>query len=268
MTGPGLNTALVDSDAQVYGTESSKSDSPMHKQPHRLQRDAPRMVVEFEPACEGNDPNSATSLGTLCPEALTLCASTPDPYDIGYWVYTAPANQPADARDWQATGGLACRGPGTKGKAAPAAVPVVTVEDFRRLPIPAARLEVQPADGRTLINIPTNLYAGAKSVILPTTVLGQAVRVRATPTRFRWSYGDGTGRVTSDAGAPYPDLSTAHVYRTPGKPVLRLTTTYSGEYSVGGGGWLPIDGVATVASPAGALRVFSAQNQLVGAPVG
>jgi hypothetical protein len=144
---------------------------------------------------------------------------------------------------------------------------VVTAEDFRRLPLPAGRINVQPPNGRTLINIPTNLYADAGSVVLPTTVLGQPVRVRATPMRFRWTYGDGEALTTTDPGAPYPVLRTAHTYRQPGKRTLGLTTTYSGEYSVAGGAWLPIDGLATVNSPGTGLTVLAARNQLVAGPL-
>jgi hypothetical protein len=127
---------------------------------------------------------------------------------------------------------------------------------------------VQPPNRRTLINIPTNFYTDAAPVVLPTTVLGQPVRVRATPMRFRWTYGDGDGLTTADPGAPYPDLRTAHTYRQPGKHQLSLTTTYSGEYSVAGGAWLPIDGLATVESPGAALTVLAARNELVADPVG
>jgi hypothetical protein len=225
------------------------------------------MVLAYVPACEGNWPFSPNSLGTVCQTAEMLCASTPDPADLGYWVFTAAADAPRGVRDsWQPTGEFACRGPRDADNPA-VAIPVVTAEDFRRLPIPAAAVKVQPSNRRTLINIPTNLYAGADSVVLPTTVLGQAVRVRATPLRFHWTYGDGTSRTTDDPGAPYPELRTAHVYRQPGTRTLHLTTTYSGEYSVGGGAWQPIDGLATVDSPAAELTVLAANNHLVAEPL-
>lgn len=179
------------------------------------------------------------------------------------WVFTAPAGPgtPA-AQDWTATGEYACRGPGQAGD--PVVLePVVTAEDFRRLPLPAAGVNVQPPNLRTLVNIPTNLYADAGTVVLPTTVLGQAVRVRATPLRFLWTYGDGSTRTTTDPGAPYPALRTAHTYRRPGTRSLGLSTTYSGEYSVAGGAWQAIDGLATVQSPATALTVLAAENRLV-----
>jgi hypothetical protein len=225
------------------------------------------MVRTYVPACEGNWPDSPDSLGTLCPRATQMCATTPDPTDIGFWVFTAPAGPgPRTGSSWTPTGEFACRGETDDGD--PAALePVVTAQDFRRLPLPAARINVQPPNRRTLINIPTNLYTDASAVVLPTTVLGQPVRVRATPVRFRWDYGDGTALTTADPGAPYPDLRTAHTYRRPGRATLGLSTTYSGEYSVAGGAWLPIDGLATVDSPGTALTVLAAENRLVAEPV-
>ena len=225
-----------------------------------------RLVRTYVPACEGNWPDSPNNLGTLCSRAIQMCATTPDPGDLGFWVFTAAAgesNRTADS--WTATGEYACRGAADGDD--PAVEPVVTAEDFRKLPLPAAAINVQPPTRRTLINIPTNLYAEADPVVIPTTVLGQGVRVRATPMRFRWTYGDGQGLTTTDPGAPYPELRTAHTYRRPGKRTLGLTTTYSGEYSVAGGTWLPIDGVATVNSPGTALSVLAAQNELVAEPL-
>jgi hypothetical protein len=205
-------------------------------------------------------------LGTLCPQATELCAGTPDPLDLAFWVYTAPAGaNTQQAANWTATGEYTCRGAEDGQQEAPE--PVVTARDFRRLPLPAAGIEVQPPNRRTLINIPTNLYADAGSVVLPTTVLGQPVRVRATPLRFRWTYGDGATLTTADPGAPYPALRTAHTYRKPGQHRLGLTTTYSGEYSVANGPWLPIDGVATVNSPLTNLTVLAARNELVADPL-
>jgi hypothetical protein len=259
-------TAQADQDSAELWAEQSRRAA--RSQSHRENRPAaatrPQIMRTYIPACEGNTPG-ADSLGTLCPRAVTLCAATPDPTDLGFWVFTAPVG-PAASADWTTTGELVCRGAGNPGDA-PAIEPVVTAEDFRRLPLPASQIMIQPPSGRTLVNIPTNLYADSATVTLPTTVLGQPVRVRATPLRFRWSYGDGEVRTTTDPGAPYPELRTAHTYRQPGADKLDLRTTYSGEYSVDGGPWLPIDGLAVVNSPGSTLTVIAAENHLVANPV-
>lgn len=183
---------------------------------------------------------------------------------MGFWVFSAPAG-PTTTSSWTATGEYLCIGP-TDPTAAPPIVPVVTAEDFRRLPLPPSPIVVQPGSGRTLLNVPTNLYADAGTVTIPTSILGQPVRVRATPEEFRWTYGDGESLSTEDAGAPYPDRRTAHVFREPGSHQIHLTTVYSGEYSVAGGPWLPVDGLATVASVPNTIDVVEARNRLIEVP--
>jgi hypothetical protein len=264
-----LINARADRDsAELWATQRAKSKRRLSPSTRGLaSRRTVRMLRSYVPACEGNWPESPDSLGTLCPRATQMCAGTPAPNDLGYWVFTAPAGSSVRTRSsWTATGEYTCRG-ASDDETAPVVEPVVTAEDFRRLPLPAARINVQPPNRRTLVNIPTNLYADAGPVVLPTNVLGQPVRVRATPLRFRWTYGDGRSLTTADPGAPYPALRTAHTYQDPGRRMLGLRTTYSGEYSVAGGPWLPIDGLATVDSPDARLTVLAAENHLVADPL-
>jgi hypothetical protein len=182
-----------------------------------------------------------------------------------YWIYTGPPGVANPAPDqWELTGQF-CSTPGQGGRAA--SVPVVTAQEFRRLPLPAGIVHIQPGNGRTLINVPTNTYVEARTIVLPTTVLGQRVNVRATPVTYDWVFGDGEKLHTSDPGAPYPDLRTAHTYLTTGTMTVALTTTYRGEYAVNGGPWQPIDGVATVTSPTVPLAVVAAHAALVDDPL-
>jgi PKD repeat protein len=139
---------------------------------------------------------------------------------------------------------------------------VFRVEEFRRLPLPAGVVHIQPPNGRTLINVPTNVYVDARTVTLPTQLLGFPVRVRATPAQFRWRFGDGQSLTTDDQGGPYPEMTTTHTYTRPRKAKVTLTTEYTGEYSVAGGPFQPIEGTATVTSPAAALTVLAAENEL------
>ena len=227
----------------------------------------PRMVRTYAPVCRGGLAQAQRDGGVLCAQAAHVCASTPNPHDHGYWIYTAPAGPtghgPADATGWSTNGQITCFGPRASARARRAVEPIFTVEDFRRLPLPAARLGVQPADGYTLVNIPTNLYADARARVFPTRVLGYPVRVKAIPERFRWTYGDGSGLTTVQAGGPYPQLDTAHTYLAPGSPTVRLATVYRGSYSVDGGPWQPVVGTATVASRPVTLTVEEAVSSLV-----
>ena len=134
--GPGLDTALVDSSAEVYGSTPGRSGSASTRSNSAVPA-AGRTVRTYVPACEGNWPDSPNSLGTLCPRAFDLCAGTSDPEDLGFWVFTAPAGANRTAESWTATGEYACRG-ATDADEPEALEPVVTAEDFRRLPLPAA----------------------------------------------------------------------------------------------------------------------------------
>jgi hypothetical protein len=221
----------------------------------------PRRLVLILPACPGNQPELGL-LDVSCPQALAICSSTPAINDVSMWVFIAPAGgAPPSLNEWTFVG-QRCMLPSAASAAQ--ALPVLTARDFRRLPLPPGGVNVQPPNLRTLINVPTNLFVEADVTVLDTTLLGFPVQVRATPQSFRWTFGDGRGLVTDDPGAAYPDLRITHTYTQPGAARLALTTTYSGEYSIAGGPWLPINGTAEVSSSPVTLTVLSAENHLIG----
>lgn len=208
-------------------------------------------------ACLGNELDLSAPLDAMCAQATRLCAGAAE-IRVMVWFYSRSPGE-----TWQRTG-QACLTPEYASQATGGAVdPVVTGADFRRLPLPAGVVHIQPGSGRTLVNVPTNVYVVVGEATIPTTVLGQPVRVRATPVGYRWSFGDGGGLVTTDPGAPYPDLRTTHTYTAAGPVRIGLSTTYRGEYSVAGGSWLPVDGTAEVASAPVPLTVVAARAELV-----
>lgn len=228
---------------------------------HGTESSGLRRVTMVVPACTGNEPVNGTEIMALCPQAGELCLDTPAAHDLMFWFYSGPAGVAAPRPDQWVRTGQGCLSPGD---APAAAVPALSVRDFRRLPLPPGGIRVEPPNLRTLVNVPTNLYVDAPVRTLTTTLLGRPVRVRATPVRFRWTFGDGGTLDTRDPGAPYPSLRTAHVYERPGDRDVRLVTVYRGEYSVARGPWLPVDGTAAVAGPATTLTVLAAENHLVG----
>jgi hypothetical protein len=143
----------------------------------------------------------------------------------------------------------------------------LSLAEFRRLPLPAGVVHVQPGTLRTLVNVETNVFVSAGPANLRTTLIGRPVRVRATPVGFRWTFGDGGVLNTTDAGGAYPAMTTTHVYRQPGVVPVALVTRYRGEYSVAGGPWLPVDGEAEVNSPPVQLTVVATRNELVSGPL-
>jgi hypothetical protein len=177
-----------------------------------------------------------------------------------FWIYQGPAGVAAPTPgQWQMVGQVCLRAGQFVGRE----VPAFTLQEFQRLPIPASRIRVQPATRRTLVNVETNVYADSHPVIIRTTLLGLPVRVRAIPVKFTWSFGDGTSLRTRDAGAPYPRMTTAHVYRQPGRRAISLVTSYAGEFSVSDGPWLPVDGEVEVSSATVVVVVHEARAHLV-----
>ncbi|MDN4162874.1 hypothetical protein [Nocardioides abyssi] len=135
---------------------------------------------------------------------------------------------------------------------------------FRRLPLPPAQLQVQPPDGRTLVNLATNFYTDQGDLTRSVTLLGRQVDLRITATGYTWHFGDGTTTTTSDPGAPYPALDVTHDYRKAGRVSPSVDTTYSAEFSVDGGPWRPVTGTVTIPGPSVGLRVLTATPTLVG----
>lgn len=220
-------------------------------------------MTTYVPACPGNSPDSSAADSGLCPAAITMCAGTPEPNDVLFWRFTAVRAADGTTGPWQPAG-QACLRPQD---VPTGAVPAFTVADFRRLPLPASTLHVQPATGRTLVAVPTNLYAAASAQTFDVTLLGLPVRVRATPTAWTWTYGDGSTATRTDPGGPYPDLTAAHTYARPGRYPVSVTTTWSGTYSVAGGPALPVDGTATVSSPTRVLTAVATRAELVADPL-
>ena len=221
---------------------------------------ASEWVTVNVPACPGNELTLSQPRGEMCAEASALCAATPDPRDHMFWIYRAPAGgDQIGPNSWRRIG-AACIGP--QQSAGP--IQSLSLEDFRRLPLPASLVNIEPPGGQTLVNIPTNVFVDSRRQIeLTTSILGSPVRVHAYPVNFSWTFGDGAILNTSDPGAPYPQLRVTHTYVRPAIVLVRLVTEYSGEYSVDGGPWLSVDGVAAVASPIVRLQVVSATARLV-----
>ena len=144
-------------------------------------------------------------------------------------------------------------------------LPVLTEADFRRLPLPAPALNVQPAGGWVLINIATIVYTDPTPVTLRTELLGVGVTVEATPTRWTYDFGDGTPPLTTtDPGRPHPAFDLTHTYRTPGTTQITLTTTWTGRYQIDGTTlWRDIDGTATTATTSSPISIEERTSRLV-----
>lgn len=258
-----IGAATSDSAIDISGAASEPASSATPAGASASEKPPPVRLRRLVPACEGNQLTLSAPGDAMCAQALSLCARTPDPDDLMFWIFVGPPgiSQPT-ADQWTQIGSQCLRRDQVPHGLAPA-VPEFTLADFRRLPLPAGRANIQPPNLRTLVNVPTNLFVGAAPITLDTDLVGFPVQVRATPTHFTWWLGDGAVLRTTDAGGPYPDMTTTHTYREKGAVSVELTTSYAGEYSIAGGPWTPIDGEADVRSPAVALTVLEARSHLV-----
>lgn len=154
--------------------------------------------------------------------------------------------------------------PAPEPDARPVLTPAMIRSAFAELPLPASTLVIQPPDGLTLVNFATNFYTPSTSAITRTvTLLGQRVTLEATPSRYRWDFGDGTTTTTDEPGAPYPRLDVTHSYLRTGTYRPRLATTYTGRFRVAGGGWRAIPGTVTIQGAPQRLRAIEATPTLV-----
>lgn len=143
-------------------------------------------------------------------------------------------------------------------------LPVLTVEDFRTLPLPTPVLRLQPDRGWVLVNIATVVTTDDAPVLLRTALAGVGVDVEVAPVLFTYDFGDGERLVTRSPGRPYPHHDTSHEYRTAGTYAITLTTEWSARYRVDGDPtWRDVTGTATTSVTSGPLVAHEQTSRLV-----
>jgi hypothetical protein len=144
-------------------------------------------------------------------------------------------------------------------------VPVLTAEEFRRLPLPVPAVHMQPDSGWVLVNKETIAFTDPTPVTLTTQLLGRTVLVEATPWRFTYEWGDGTHPVvTTDPGRPYPAFDVVHVYEALGERAITISTEWSGRYQVEGDPqWREVTGTATTTATGPVFEVRESRTRLV-----
>ena len=158
--------------------------------------------------------------------------------------------------------------------------PGMVRERFKAIAWPAAELVVQPPNGKTLVNFPTNFYTSLSTVpqSQTVTILQRSVEIEATPSAFVWHWAavgetkdaaDATAYSTPSNGSPItgpgqtPEV--AHEYADADVTVHPwVDVVYSGRFRVDGGQWQPIEGTHTVTGTPVELQVVEAKLRLVG----
>jgi len=143
-------------------------------------------------------------------------------------------------------------------------MPVLTVEDFRSLPIPAPVLRLQPDRGWVLVNIETIVMTDPTPVPLRTTLGGFGIDVEAMPRSFTYDFGDGHRLVTRSPGQAHPDHDTFHEYEAPGTYAITLTAEWAGRYRVDGDPtWREVTGTATTSTTSAPFTAEERTSRLV-----
>ncbi|MCW2759476.1 MAG: hypothetical protein JWO46_3222 [Nocardioidaceae bacterium] len=151
--------------------------------------------------------------------------------------------------------------------AAPA-VPVVgdaeALHALQEIPLPQLASQTQPTV-KTLVNFDTIFYVEAAQFQRTVTLLGQQVTLDIRPSRFVWSYGDGSVQTTTTPGAKYPAKEIVHRYPKAHLDVAHsVAITWTARYRVGAGPWQDVPGTVTSQGPATTLHISEATPVLTG----
>jgi hypothetical protein len=132
---------------------------------------------------------------------------------------------------------------------------------FQTLPLPQLGTRQQPP-GNGLVGLPVIFFTDS-----PTTqnftvnIRGFTVDIIAGATGFTWHTGDGTDLASTDPGAPYPNQTVTHDYRS-GTYTAYLTTTWGGTFSIDGGASVAVPGTTTTDGPPVTFAVLQARPVL------
>lgn len=150
------------------------------------------------------------------------------------------------------------------GATPPQVTAAMVLSAMRRTAPPQSVLQVQPPNGRTLVNFETNFFTVQPEFTRTMSMLGQQVQLQIWPSQFVWRFGDGESLQTASPGAKYPHLDVTHNYVSKGRYQPRVDTVYAAQFRVGGGAWQPVNGTVTVAGAAVPLQAVEARPKLVG----
>jgi hypothetical protein len=214
------------------------------------------LVYTWTFACQGNDPG--TDANNDCGRARK-CSATPD-YEL-YWKWQAEVSSTGARGEWQRLPGDHCLNALPAEPAAPD-IALLAQNAFRHVKFAHAATSIQPPNN-TLVNLDTFYSTNIGPQLFQVPILGIPVRIKAIPTAYTWHFGDGSSRITSTPGKPYPHGDVIYRYQSIGTVKPYVTITYRGQFAVPNGQFVDIPGAVTIDGPATALAVHEARSQLV-----
>lgn len=132
---------------------------------------------------------------------------------------------------------------------------------FQTLPLPQLTTRQQPP-GNGLVGLPVIFYTDSPTTqTFTVNIRGFTVEIVAGATNFTWHTGDGTDVTSTDPGAPYPNQTVTHEYRS-GTYTAYLTTTWGATFRVNGGASAQVPGTTTTDGPPVTFTVLQARTVL------
>ncbi len=133
---------------------------------------------------------------------------------------------------------------------------------FRTLPLPRLPTRHQPP-GDGLTGLPVVFHTdGPTTQTFTLDIRGFTVDIVATASAFTWHTGDGTDLTSTEPGAPYPDHSVEHDYRS-GTYTAGLTVTWTATFTVDGSAPADVPGTTTTVGPTVTFDVLQARPVLI-----
>lgn len=147
----------------------------------------------------------------------------------------------------------------------------VALTAFRDTAIPTSQVVIAPPGGKTLVNFDTLFSTEADGFTRTLRMLGSRIQLRIEPDSFTWVAGNGEQFTTAEPGVAYDSSLPMSAYikhryvQTAEALQPRVDVTWSAQYRVGNGTWLPVAGTVTTTGESTALKVIEAESRLLAA---
>lgn len=109
---------------------------------------------------------------------------------------------------------------------------------------PETEVHLQPSEGWTLVNAPTNYYAETEQVTKPIDLLGQTIEITFIPAAYKWEFGDGS--TGSGPGIESADIGQAgaveHAYARSGEYDVTLGRVFTVRFTLPDGETVTVRG--------------------------
>jgi hypothetical protein len=138
--------------------------------------------------------------------------------------------------------------------------PGLVLAEVRRIGLPSMAVEAPP---ETFVNYDTVVYTEAETFARTVNLLGFTVDIRATPSQFHWTYGDGATETTTTAGRPYPATDITHTWTDAHRTFHpSVDVTYQIRFRVNGGEWQTLADTILAEGPDSDVRIREATGML------